>query len=35
MIKQNMSILESKMVDRAVVAAATSMLRPGGKAPII
>jgi hypothetical protein len=35
MIKQNMSILESKMVDRAVVAAATSMLKLGGEAAII
>jgi len=40
MIKQNMSILESKMVDRcgldrAVVAAATSVLKLGGKAAII
>jgi hypothetical protein len=42
MIKQNVSILESKMVDRArcgvdraVVAAATSMLKLGDEAAII
>jgi hypothetical protein len=35
MIKQKMSILESKMVDRAVVVAATSVLKLGGEAAII
>jgi len=35
MIKQNMSILKSKMVDRSVVAAATSMPKPAGEAAII
>jgi hypothetical protein len=35
MIKQNMSILESKMVDRAIVVAATAMPQLGGKAAII